>query len=295
MGARSRYLSASCLLIGLVLAFTVSSGVARGQSQDVSAGRCPVKNAQVKTGGEAVEPPVKLLPDPNSQSRVINFDTNREPKFATFSVASEPALPAELESRLNRVADTIVRVGNDKTETVLFPEPTFSNLRVSGNRKRITFDVCLDPPSDISAGRYAGVITLDGPPGVESAAVTVTANAKNGLLFKIGLGVTAVLAAFILFYKEAARKRAAAIQAAGNDGSKKEEAEKWTQHLRAAFTLGWAVGTLFAVGAMVGVLIALWDGNPSWGDAGLAGSLAALVGAGMAAIGAKEIFSSVSS
>jgi hypothetical protein len=62
-------------------------------------------------------------------------------------IPGEPALPEGVERRLSLVANTIVRVSNDKTETVLFPEPTFSTLRISGDRKRITFDVCLDPPS----------------------------------------------------------------------------------------------------------------------------------------------------
>jgi hypothetical protein len=287
MGARQNWVV--CLTVALVCALLPAA--AGAQSADAPEDRCTVKNAAIKVGGRAVDPPVKLIPDPNSQSRVINFGTNRDEKYATFNVTAEPPLPKGLEKRLGLVADTILRVGNEKAETVLFPDPTFSRVRVSGNRERISFDVCLDPPSDLSAGSYTGVITLDAPPGVENTAVTVTANAKNGDLFKIGFVLTVLAALFILFYKEAARRREAAIQAAGTDTAKKARAEKWGQHLGDAVNFGWVVGTLIALAGMFGVLLALWDDSPSWGDAGL-GSVVVLIGAGLAAIGAKEIFSS---
>jgi hypothetical protein len=51
-----------------------------------------------------------------------------------------------------------------------------------GGRKRVTFTVCTDG-SDLPAGRYTGLVTVDGPAGMESAAVTMTANAKNGVLW----------------------------------------------------------------------------------------------------------------
>ena len=265
-------------------------GVALGQSRVASPSKCTVKNSSTRVGEEPVKPPLTLQPEANSQSRVLNFDVNRDPKFATFFITAEPALPPGFEGRLNLVADTILRTGNDKTETVLFPEPEFSAPRISGNRKRISFDVCLDPPANLSAGRYSGLVTLEGPTGVESTAVTVTVNAKNGDLFLVGIVVTTLLALAILFYKEAGAKRTAAQAAAGDDATEKQEAEKWGPQLfRTLIDVGWWVPTLFALGAMIGALLALWDNNPSWGDSGI-NSVAALIGAGMAAIGAREIF-----
>jgi hypothetical protein len=282
------------VVFGIVLAAVaiLISRIGTSESPDANAGRCPLKNAAVKVGGAAVEPPLKLQPAPNSQSRTINFDVNRDTKLASFTVTAEPALPEKLEGRFGLVADAMVRTGNEKAETVLFAEPKFSELRISGDRKRIGFDVCLDPPDDIAAGSYTGVVTLDGPPGVESTAVTVTANTKNGSLFGIGLAVTAVTAMFLLFYKEATRRRTDAIQRAGTDKTNKAKAEKWGEPTRDAVNFGWFVGTAIALAAMFGVLYALWESNPSWGDAGFVGSVVALIGAGMAAIGAKEIFSS---
>lgn len=279
------------LLVGgaAALTFALAQPVS-GQSRDAKPERCPVKSASRSVIGPAVSPAIELEPEPASQARVVNFDTSRDLKYTSFSVTADPPLPAGAERRLNLVADTIVRTGNDKTETVLFPDATFSELKISGNRNRITFDVCLDPPDDLSAGSYAGSITVDGPPGIEATSVTVTLNAKNGALFKGGLAVTTLFALGILFYKEASAKRTAAVTKAGTDEAKKAEAEKWGPHLRHTRTdFGWWVPTIFALGSMIGVLLALWYGNQTWGDSGL-NSVVALIGAGMAAIGAREIF-----
>jgi hypothetical protein len=52
----------------------------------------------------------------------------------------------------------------------------------------------------------------------------------------------------------------------------------------------WFVGTLFAIGGVLGALWGIYDAHPSWGEAGPVTSAFAIVGAGLAAIGAKTIF-----
>jgi hypothetical protein len=272
-------------------ACAIAVASATGQSQKTEPSRCPVGNAETPTGGPRVEPPVKLQPDPNSQTRVVNFGTDRDPEFVRFIVTADPALPNNLEERLSLVADMIVRTGNESAESVTFPEPTFSMLRVSGNRERIRFDVCLKPPEDLPAGKYSGVVTLEGPVGVESAAVTITANAKNGELFLGGVVLTLLGAGLVLFYKNAADVRSARIEAA-KDGTdeQKTEAESWGPALRSTLRdFGWWALTLFVLGATFGTLYALWEANPAWGESGV-GSVVALIGAGLAAVGAKAVF-----
>jgi hypothetical protein len=276
--------------VALVVGAILLSKIGTGESANAKAGSCSVENAE-GTVGKRVKKPVKLQPAPNAQSRTINFDVNRGEKFTTFVVTAEPAVTEKLKPHLILVADPMVRTGDENAETVLFEDPMFSPLQFSGNNERITFRVCLDPPKDVAAGSYAGIITLDGPAGVEATAVTLIANVKDGSLFGAGLALTAVGAMFLLFYKEAARRRTAAIQAAGTDRDERKEAERWGPHCRDALDFGWFVGTAVAIAAMFGVLYALWENNPSWGDAGFVGSVVALIGAGMAAIGAKEIFS----
>ncbi len=68
------------------------------------------------------------------------------------SAVPPPGLPAALEDHLELVADEIVRSG-ETTDSVSFPDPKFSALKLSGNRKRITFRACLDPPEDLPAGK----------------------------------------------------------------------------------------------------------------------------------------------
>jgi hypothetical protein len=238
---------------------------------------CTVENAAVATGTDRVDKTYELSPAPSSQVRVINLGTDRDAETAIFTLKAKPPLPAGVERQINLVADTIARTGQEEAETVQFPEPTFSEINVSDDRETIRFKMCLDPPNDLPAGRYTGVVDVEGPAGVEATAVTVTLNAKNGALFRSGLVLTLALAALTLLYKEAADRHAA------------HPTDKWGPDVRAALKdVGWVAGTLFALGATFGTLYAVWSKDPSWGSKDL-GAVAALVGTGLAAVGARAI------
>lgn len=255
------------------------SGQAGGQD-------CPLKNAQVRPEGRAQR--TVLQPDAKSQARVVNFGNDRDRESASFAVVSDRPLDQGFERRLSLVADTITRTGDETAESVTFPEPTFSQPRVFGNGKRIVFAVCLAPPSDLPAGEYTALITVDGPAGVESTTVTLTANAKNATLFWVGIAGTLLLALAVLLYKAAADARATRLEAAEGEGEEKAEAGRWRWRDTVGDP-GWLFPTLFALGATFGTLYALWEADPAWGASGL-GSVLALAGTGLAAVGAKTIF-----
>lgn len=288
------------LVVMVLVVFGAS--VASGQSATPPE-LCPVANAAGAAAGDAIEPPITLQAEPQSSTRVVNFGADRDRETPVFHISAPSALPKGIEKRLELVADPIVRTG-ETTESVSFPDPKYSVLRVSGNRKRISFRVCLDPPEDLPAGKYSGQVTLEGPPGVESAAVTITLNAKDGSGFRIGMAVTGLLAFLVLLYKGAGDERARRTEAAEKlpnelaDGSPnqaktnaKTDAASWLRAGGAClWNPGWLFPTLFAVGGAFGALLAAYTNNPSWGESGLLSSVAALVGTGLAAVGARAIF-----
>src|SRR5918995_57086 len=96
---------------------------------------------------------VSLQADPQSASRVVNLGDDREAEEVTLRVNVSPSLPPNYEKRLEVVAEPFAN-SSETGETVTFSEPTFSALEVSGNRKRITFTMCIDPPNDLPAGKY---------------------------------------------------------------------------------------------------------------------------------------------
>lgn len=286
----------------VAIALVVPTSVASGQQPGKAGELCPVPNAAGTAAGDPIKPAITLQADPQSSAKVVNFGADREPESVAFRINVPSVLPKDVEKRLELVADPIVRTG-ETTESVSFPDPRYSALRVSGNRKRISFRVCFDPPKDLPAGKYTGQVVLEGPPGVDSADVTVTLNAKDGLGFWIGMVATGLLAFLVLLYKGASDERATRMAAAEklpdtlDDGTPnqaktkaKTDATRWLSAAWACiWNPGWAFPTLFAVGAAFGVLFAAYANNPSWGESGFLSSVAALIGTGLAAVGARAI------
>jgi hypothetical protein len=261
------------------------SGVASAQEDDKPP-PCTIKNDGTYPGPGHIKR-VRLQPAPNSQIRVVNFGDDRESERASFTVTANRELLARQVRRFNLVADQIQRTGKETAEFVEFTEPTFTKPRLTGDRKRIRFVACLDPPNDLPAGKYTGVITVEGPPGVESTALTITANAKDGKGFLWGTALALAVAGLVLFYKEVADNHVVRMNAA--TGAEKQ-ASTWWPAVKDSFNLGWFAATIAALVAAFGALYALWDANPAWGEAGRLGSIISLVGIGLAAVGAKTVF-----
>ncbi len=271
----------------LVLVAGAAMGFAVGLLVDddepgVSPTACQGGNAQGPPAVKRVRPKVVLQPDATSQTRTINFGEDRDPEAVTFGVDSDRRLEPDVVQRLSLTPETFIRTGNEAAESVTFPEPEVSELDRKQNRRGIRFTVCLNPAADLPAGQYAGSVLVEGPPGVEGTVVTIAANAKDRDLFVGGLIITLILALLVLLYQGAA-------------GRRRTSTEPWGPAFRATGKdLGWFAPTLFALGAAGGTLFGLYTDDPAWGADGLS-SVASLIGAGLAAVGAKAIFSSAAS
>lgn len=274
----------------------------RSASSSRPAGPClPARSAGTAAATEAtIDPPVTFQASPLTATR--NFGADRDAEDVVFKLTTEKQLEKNIEKRLELVADPIVRVG-EATESASFPEPTFSALRVSRNRKTISFRVCLNPDKDLAAGKYVGTINLEGPDGIESSTMTVTANAKNGPVFVVSLILALILAFVTLLHKGANAARArdkaeAETMPNKQDGTptpkKKKALEKADSYWSAAWAsfrdFNWLFPTLFALGGAFGALWGIYVANPAWGEAGALTSGIAVIGAALAAIGARTIF-----
>jgi hypothetical protein len=249
----------------------------------------------------AKPPPIALQAEAASAAKVVNLGTDREAEELTFHVAISPKAPPNFESQLGVVAEQFSN-SSETGDTVTFEEPSFSKPEVSGNGKRVTFIMCVDAPNDLPAGKYTTAVLLEGPPSVEPAVMTVTLNAKNGGIFLWLSIATAFVAAFVLLYKSAGEKRnrclaEAAKKPAGNErDTALEKAKSWRAPLGECLgDLGWWVPTIAAVGGAFTALYAAYAANPAWGEGGVVPSAIALIGTGLAAIGAKTVFTQASS
>ncbi|HEX7278659.1 MAG TPA: hypothetical protein VF255_03445 [Solirubrobacterales bacterium] len=264
-----------------------------------------VKKKQVKTKN------VTLQPDPQSANKVVNLGDDRQLEEVTLRVNVSPEVPPNFEKQLTVVAEPFAS-SSETGETVTFSEePTFSELEVSGNRKRITFTMCVDPPDDLPAGKYTSTVMLEGPPppegGVaeatvtEEAVMTVTFNGKDGRGFLFAALITASLAFLILLYKGAGERRPLLLKEAEKRTDSQRDkaigdAQGWWKPAKDCLgDMGWLVPTLASIAAAFALLYAAYDANPAWGEGGIVTNAIALIGTGLAAVGAKTVFTQSSS
>jgi len=270
---------------------TVSTGAASSEASlanrratvKEAVNECPVKT-NTAMAGQALSQPIALHPTPQSGEKLVNLDTNRAPVIVKHvTVTTNRKLPATVtEARLNFDA-TLSRTDNT-LETAEFPDPTFSRPHISNDRRSISFAICLNP-AGVSAGKYAGTVTISGPEGLGSAVILLTVNAKA---FQALYWVAALLVAFLLVVvKDGARIKKE------YDDKKTENVTWWKSVWRPVLTdpIWWAT-TLVSLGVVAGTLWKIYATDPSWGANGL-GSLVALVGAAAAAVGGHAVISSL--
>lgn len=244
-------------------------------------GPCP-RHLDDGTTGTALSSPIALTPASSSAQRIVNFGTSRATKVVKrlVFVADKP-LPDSLNSQqLN--FDALVSRAGDTLESTDFPDPTFSEPRISQDRQTITFDICLKPGS-IPPGKYVGAVTLSGPPGLGAASVSLTVNAKVDTPFYVGSAVALFAAFLLLVLKDAAAFRKKHPDTPPGWGS---------SFLHPLADPLWWTTTAVALGAAFGTLYAVYAGNPAWGSGGFS-DIAALIGASFAAIGGQTIISTL--
>jgi len=241
---------------------------------------CP-RHLNDGTTGTALSSPIALTPSSSSAQRIVNLGTSRVTKVVRELVftADKPLPDSLTPQQLN--FDALVSRAGDTLESTDFPDPTFSEPRISQDRQSITFDICLNPGS-IPPGKYVGAVTLSGPPGLSAASVSLTVNAKVALPFYVGSAVALLAALLLLILKDAAAFRGKQANPPGWGGS----------FLHPLKDPVWWATTVFAVVAAFGALYAVYAGNPAWGSGGFS-DIAALLGATFAAIGGQTIISTL--
>lgn len=238
---------------------------------------------------------LSLQADPGSANRVVNLGSDREAERITLHVNASPRIPKGYGKRLEVVAEPFIN-SSETADTVTFSEPTFSKLLISGNRKRITFTMCVDPPNNLPAGKYLSTVSLEGPPPTEAATMTITINGKDGGVFLLAAIITAVLAFGVLLYKGAGEKRALLLTAAEQKPAAEKDAavkqaKKWRYPImECVFDLGWLVPSIASIAGAFALLYAAYANNPAWGEGGIVTNAIALIGTGLAAVGAKTVF-----
>jgi hypothetical protein len=234
------------------------------------------------TTGTVLSSPIALTPTSSSAQRIVNFGTGRATKVVKELVfTADKPLPDSLKPvQLN--FDAVVSRAGDTLESTDFPDPAFSEPRISQDRQSITFDICLNPGS-IPPGKYVGAVTLSGPPGLGAASVSLTVNAKVYRPFWVGSAVSLIAAFLLLVLKDAAAYRE----------KQPNQPPGWGKSfLHPLADPVWWVTTIVALGAAFGALYAIYAGNPAWGSGGFS-DIAALIGAAFAAIGGHTIISTL--
>jgi hypothetical protein len=243
----------------------------------------------------AAKKKVALQAEPASAGKVVNLGDDREAEEVTLHATVSPKAPPNFEKHLGVLAEPFANT-SETGETVTFSEPTFSKPELSGNGKRATFTMCVDAPNDLPAGKYTTTVLLEGPPPTEPAVMTVTLNAKDGHGFILAAALTALLSFLILLYKSAGEKRTLLLAEAekvpeGERDDAVKKARRWRGPIWECLKdLGWWVPTVAAVVSAFAVLYAAYAANPAWGEGGIVTSAIALIGTGLAAVGAKTVF-----
>jgi hypothetical protein len=255
-----------------------ATGAAVSLSKQDLQKECPVRTNTAKFA-KPFKTPVGLQPAQQSSQRLINFGTKRVPMVIRHvTVVTDKPLPHSLlPEQINYEATTLPRTGNT-LETAEFPEPTFSTPYISHDRRSISFAICLDP-TGISAGKYLGTVTVDGPEGLGSASITLTVNAKDPQLFTLSWIVALLGALALLVIKDAANAKKS-----NND---------WCAAFCTPLTNPlWYAATIFTLITTFAALYSIYTNDPAWGSSGFT-SLISLVGTATVAVGGHTILTTL--
>jgi hypothetical protein len=217
----------------------------------------------VKDPGAPLADPVVLSPEKGSEQRLKNFAGNRGTKdIKDVKLVSDKRLPETL-TWAQIGFDALIERADDKLESVDFPDPTFTQPRISSDRKHIVFTICLNAKG-VSPGKYVGNVTVAGPDGLGEGRVGITANLKAPLWLwgVLALGAM-ILSGLALYFKD------------------------WTKD-PASITRGWWYKTVGTLVVTFGALWAVYNNDPTWG-ASTFGAGIALIGTALAAVGGRKL------
>ena len=279
MNVGARFILAAGWLVGVLICEPLlvpqpAAGAANDCSRQLNDGK----------SGASLSSPITLAPAPSSAQRIVNFGTSRAIKVIKKLVfTTDKPLPNSLDpGQLN--LDTLISRAGDTLESTDFPDPAFSEPRISQDRQSITFNVCLDP-GPIPPGKYVGAVTLSGPPGLGAASVSLTINAKVDTAFYIGSLISLIAALLLLVLKDAAAFKGRPPQG--------QNPTNWVESfLHPIKDPVWWATTIVALGTAFGALYAIYANNPAWGSGGFS-DIAALIGAALAAIGGHTIITAL--
>jgi hypothetical protein len=237
--------------------------LAAGFPASATAADCQRHVDDVMDFGPALADAVVLSPEKGSEQRLKNFDGNRGIKeFKNIRLVSDKRLPDTLTSA--RIGfDALIERGGDKLESVDFPDPTFTDPRITSDRRHIVFTVCLNA-AGVSPGKYVGNVSVAGPDGLGEARVGITANLKARFLIWLGLALAGmILSGAALFFKD------------------------WTKD-QSSITPGWWYKTVGTLVVTFGVLAGVYINDPTWG-ASVFGAGIALFGTALASVGGRKL------
>jgi hypothetical protein len=230
---------------------------------NAAAADCQRHVNDVKDFGPGLAEPVVLSPEKGSEQRLKNFGGNRGIKeFRDIRLVSDKRLPDTLTSaRLG--FEALIERADDKLESVDFPDPTFTEPRITGDRKHIVFTICLNAKG-VSPGKYVGSVTVGGPDGLGEARVGITANLKARWVVWAPLAILAMILSWAaLFFKD------------------------WTKD-RSSITGGWWFKTIGILVVTFGVIAGVYINDPTWG-ASVFGAGIALIGTALASVGGRKL------
>jgi hypothetical protein len=243
-------------LVLAIFAVTASLGLPVGAAQ---AAECPRHVDDVQGESRPLEQPIVLTPAGDSQQRLKNFGSKRGTMIVKkIRIDSDKPLPRTVTpDRLNLEA-FIQRTG-DKLASVDFPDPTFTQPRISQDRRHFTFDACINADG-MGAGKYDGTITVSGPAGLGEARVLVTSNLKADPFVWFGGSLVAILfAAGALYLKPGGTRNRT-----------------------------WWLKTVGALAVSIAAVVAVYVDDPSWG-ADPWSAVIALFGTAFASIGGRKL------
>jgi hypothetical protein len=227
---------------------------------------------------------IELTPAPGSAQRNMNFGSSRERKIVKgVRFEANKKLPDSLSAQ-QLSFDALLSRASDKSESMDFPDPTFTGPKILPDRKSIKFDICLSPGS-IPPDKYSGSVTLSGPAGLTGASVLLTANVKRTFwwYWMARVTIALLLAFFLLVLKDAAAYKK----------DHPNDRWRWKPWKDPLGNPVWWTTTIVALGGAFGVLYAVYAGDPAWGSGGFE-DFAAMIGAAFAAVGGHTIITTLS-